>query len=130
MADETVSVAALAEERIRLEREAFEIERTRLESARARAEEELKATRAGHPFLVYASIALLALASFSGGMLLGVSMNEGRHQRQRDARLRDALSQLGGLADLKAPAVSTNAASAIQGVRSVERGGVSVVVVQ
>ena len=36
MAEEAVSVAALADERLRLEREAFEIERNRLEAARLR----------------------------------------------------------------------------------------------
>ena len=97
MAEETVSLTALAEERLKLEREAFELERSRLESARARAEAELKQVKAGHPFLVFASVALLALFSFAGGMLLGISMNEGRHQRQRESRLKEALSQLGGL---------------------------------
>ena len=97
MAEETVSLAALAEERLKLEREAFELERGRLEAARARAETELRQARAGHPFLVFASVTLLALVSFAGGMLLGISVNEGRHQRQREARLKEALSQLGGL---------------------------------
>lgn len=130
MAEETVSVAALAEERLKLEREAFEIERCRLESARARAEEELKAAHAGHPFLVYASIALLALASFSGGMLMGISVNESRHQRQREARLRDAFSQLGGLTDMADAAATTNAASARHGQKIVQGRSVSVVVLQ
>ena len=94
---ETVSIAALSEERLRLEREAFEIERSRLEAARARVEAELKQARAGHPFLVAASVTLLALFSFLGGVLLGSAVNEGRHQRLRDARLRDALSQISGL---------------------------------
>lgn len=130
MAEEAVSVAALAEERLKLEREAFEIERNRLESARARAEAELKAARAGHPFLVYASVALLALASFSGGMLLGVSVNEGRHQRQREARLRDALSQLGGLTDVADAAATTNAVSVRSGQKIMQGRSVSVVVLQ
>ena len=98
MAEEAVSLVALAEERLKLEREAFELERSRLESARARAEAELKQVKAGHPFLVFSSVALLALASFAGGLLLGISVNEGRHQRQREARLKEALSQLSGFA--------------------------------
>ena len=76
MAEETVSIAALADERLKLEREAFELERGRLEAARARAEAELKIARAGHPFLVFASVTLLALFAFAGGMLLGVSLND------------------------------------------------------
>ena len=71
MADEAVSIVALAEERLKLEREAFEIEKRRLEAARLRAEEELKIVRSGHPFLVFASVTLLALFAFAGGMLLG-----------------------------------------------------------
>ena len=87
MAEGDVSIASLAEERLKLEREAFELERTRLEAARARAEAELKLARSGHPLLVFASVALLALVSFAGGILLGNSMSESRHQQQRDARL-------------------------------------------
>ena len=100
MAEEVVSITALSEERLRLEREAFEIERRRLEAARARAEAELKNARAGHPFLVFSSVTLLALFSFLGGVLLGSSVNESRHQQQREARLRDALSQISGLTDV------------------------------
>ena len=91
------ALAALSDERLRLEREAFELERGRLEAARARAEAELKLARSGHPFLVFASVTLLALFAFAGGMLLGISVNEGRHQRQREARLKAALSQLSGI---------------------------------
>lgn len=98
--EEAVSIAALSEERLRLEREAFEIERGRLEAARARAEAELKLARSGHPFLIFSSVTLLALLSFAGGVLLGTSVNENRHQRQREARLRDALSQISGISDV------------------------------
>ena len=100
MGDEPVSIAALSEERLRLEREAFEIERSRLEAARARAESELRQARAGHPFLVFSSVTLLALLSVLGGVLTGMSVSEGRQQRQRDARLREALSQISGLAEV------------------------------
>ena len=48
MAEGDVLIASLAEERLKLEREAFELERTRLEAARARAEAELKLARSGH----------------------------------------------------------------------------------
>lgn len=106
MAEEAVSITALSEERLRLEREAFEIERSRLEAARARAEAELKLARKGHPFLIFTSVMLFALVAFAGGILLGMSMNENRHQRLREARLRDALSQISGLADA---ASTTNA---------------------
>ena len=105
--EEAVSIAALSEERLRLEREAFEIERSRLEAARARAEAELKLARSGHPFLIFSSVTLLALLSFAGGVLLGSSVNENRHQRQREARLRDALSQISGISDVTV----TNAAT-------------------
>ncbi len=128
MADEAVSIVALAEERLKLEREAFEIEKRRLEAARLRAEEELKIVRSGHPFLVFASVTLLALFAFAGGMLLGVSLNEGRHQRQREARLKEALSQLGGMSG---GAAVTNATALPASVLTPEqRRNVSVVVFQ
>ena len=130
MAEGDVSIASLAEERLKLEREAFELERTRLEAARARAEAELKLARSGHPLLVFTSVALLALVSFAGGMLLGNSMCESRHQQQRDARLREALSQLSGFAETSS---STNSPSLAPGVKTRvtgARGDVSVVVIQ
>ena len=124
-------MASLAEERIKLEREAFELERARLESARARAEAELKLARSGHPLLVFASVALLALVSFVGGILLGTSMCENRHQQQREARLREALSQLSGFSSETSS--STNSLRVSPGVKtrvSGARGDVSVVVIQ
>ena len=127
--EEQVSLVALAEERLKLEREAFELERGRLEAARERAEAELKVARSGHPFLIFASVSLLALFAFAGGMLLGISVNEGRHQRQRDARLRDALSQLGG--SISGAATVTNTTALPAGVLTPEqRRNVSVVVFQ
>ena len=130
MAERDVSVAALLEERIKLESEAFELERARLEAARARAEAELKLARSGHPFLVFAAVALLALVAFAGGVLSGISVSENRHQRLRETRLREALSQLSGFAE---PSQSTNAPSALPGVKTRitgARGEVSVVVIQ
>ena len=129
MAEEAVSVAALADERLRLEREAFEIERNRLEAARLRAESELRLLRRGHPFLVFSSVTLLALLSFAGGLLLGVSVNENRHQRQREARLRDALSQISGIADACITNSSALPAASGHGGGSSSRD-VSVVVIQ
>ena len=131
MAEGDVSIASLAEERLKLEREAFELERTRLEAARARAEAELKLARSGHPLLVFASVALLALVSFAGGILLGNSMSESRHQQQRDARLREALSQLSGFAETTSS--YTNSLPLAPGVKTRvtgARGDVSVVVIQ
>ena len=125
-----VSIAALAEERFRLEREAFELEKSRLEAARARAEAELKIARSGHPFLVFASVTLLALVAFAGGILCGMSVSENRHQQQRDARLREALSQLSGFAE---PSPVTNSVALPPGVKTRvtgARGDVSVVVIQ
>lgn len=130
MAERDVSVAALLEERLKLEREAFELERARLEAARARAEAELKLARSGHPFLVFASVTLLALAAFAGGLLSGISVSENRHQRLRETRLREALSQLSGFSE---SAGSTNAPSVQPGVKTRitgARGEVSVVVIQ
>ena len=125
-----VSIAALAEERFRLEREAFELEKARLEAARARAEAELKIARSGHPFLVFASVTLLALVAFAGGILCGMAVSESRHQQQRDARLREALSQLSGFAETSSP---TNPVALPAGVKTRvtgARGDVSVVVIQ
>ena len=130
MPEREVTMASLAEERLKLEREAFDLERARLESARARAEEELRLARSGHPFLVFSSVTLLALVAFAGGMLCGMSVNENRHQRQREARLREALSQLGGF--VEAP-VSTNSAPMVHGVKTRIIGAkddVGVVVIQ
>ena len=92
-----------------------------------RAEAELKQVKAGHPFLVFSSVALLALVSFAGGMLLGISVNEGRHQRQREARLKEALSQLSGFAGTSV----TNATALPANMLTPEqRRNVSVVVFQ
>ncbi len=124
-------MTSLAEERIKLEREAFELERARLESARARAEAELKLARSGHPLLIFVSVVLLALVSFVGGILLGTSMCEKRHQQQREARLREALSQLSGFSSEISS--STNSLRVSPGVKtrvSGARGDVSVVVIQ
>ena len=130
MSDGDVSMAALSEERLKLEREAFELERARLEAARARAEAELKLARSKHPLLVFSSVALLALVAFAGGVLFGMSVSENRYQQQREARLREALSQLSGVAET---ASSTNSPSASSGVKTRitgARGDVSVVVIQ
>ena len=123
-------MASLAEERLKLEREAFELERSRLEAARARAEAELKLARSGHPFLVFASVALLALVAFAGGMLCGMSVTESRQQRQREARLREALSQLSGFAETSSPTNAAALPAAVKTRAAGVRGDVSVVVIQ
>jgi hypothetical protein len=131
MAEADVSLSALAEERFRLEREAFELEKSRLEAARVRGEAELKTARSGHPFLVFSSVAMLALAAFAGGVLTGVSVSESRHRVEREARLREALSQIEGIASN--PQVSTNSAAraVISGKSDGEaRRNVAVVVIQ
>lgn len=131
MAEADVSLSALAEERFRLEREAFELEKSRLEAARVRAEAELKTARSGHPFLVFSSVAMLALAAFAGGVLTGMSVSESRHRIEREARLREALSQIEGIASN--PQVSTNSAAraVISGKSDGEsRRNVAVVVIQ
>ena len=130
MSEGDVTMASLAEERLKLEREAFELERARLESARARAEAELKLARSGHPFLVFASVALLALVAFAGGMLCGMSVTESRQQRQRDARLREALSQLSGFAETSSPTNAAAFPAAVKTRAAGARGDVSVVVIQ
>jgi hypothetical protein len=125
-----VSIVALAEERFKLEREAFELEKSRLEAARLRAEAELKIARSGHPFLVFASVALLALVAFAGGILFGISVSENRHQRQREARLREALSQLSGFAETSSQTNSVVLPAGVKTRMAGARGDVSVVVIQ
>lgn len=95
----------LAEERLRLEREALAVERERLVSARMHAEEEARIAQTRHrPFLAVTAVALLAASCFAGGLLTGISVMEGRQQRQREARLAQALSRL----NLPPDAVTTN----------------------
>ena len=73
------------------------------------------------------AVSLVALASFAGGLLLGISVNEGRHQRQREARLKEALSQLSGFAGTSV----TNATALPASMLTPEqRRNVSVVVFQ
>lgn len=125
-----MSVAELAEERLRLEREALAVERERLASARAHAAAEARlAARSRHPLLAFAAVALLALLCFAGGLLSGIAMMESRQQRQREERLSRALSQLDGLA---ASAGSTAAGTSTNGVSSAggEHKNVAVVVIQ
>lgn len=126
MTGETIHGVSLAEERFKLEREAFELERSRLQAARERAEAELERAKSRHPFLVVSSVVLLALVSFAGGMLYGISSNESRHQKMRDARLKEALAQLGGATD----AVQTNRLTITAGSKPDSARNVSVVVFQ
>jgi multidrug resistance efflux pump len=101
------------------------------EAAVSNAEAELKTARSGHPFLVFSSVAMLALAAFAGGVLTGMSVSESRHRIEREARLREALSQIEGIASN--PQVSTNSAAraVISGKSDGEsRRNVAVVVIQ
>ncbi len=95
----------LAKERLRLEREAIAVERERLAAARANAAAEAKlARRTRRPALVAASLVLLSSLCFTGGLLVGFAIMEGRQQRQREERLARALSRLDSIAG----GVSTN----------------------
>ena len=85
---------------------------------------------AAFPFLVFASVALLALVAFAGGMLCGMSVSENRQQRQRDARLREALSQLSGFAETSSPTNAAAFPAAVKTRAAGARGDVSVVVIQ
>ena len=67
-----MSSADLAEERLRLEREALAVERERLASARAHAAAEARLARGRHPTLLFAAVTLLALLCFAGGLLSGI----------------------------------------------------------
>lgn len=121
----------LAEERMRLEREALQLERERLEAARAHAAAEARlSVRAHHPFLAVASVALLTLLAFAGGLMTGVAVMENRQQRQREERLAKALSQLDGLTG----GVKTNSVALPSNVREKSPDGahrnVAVVVIQ
>ncbi len=104
---EEPSAANLAEERIRLEREALAVERERLASARLHAEAEARlARKTRRPFLTGVAVLLFAALCFAGGLMTGVAVMENRQQRQREARLARALSQLDGWTDF---AATTNA---------------------
>ncbi len=107
------SLALLGEERLKLEREALAIERERLAAARQRAEAEAAMeVKRHHPFLVVSSVVLLALVSFAGGLLAGMTIMETRAQAQREVRLARALSQL----DSFAGGSVTNAAALPKGI--------------
>lgn len=119
----------LAEERLRLERESIAVERERLAAARANAVAEAKLVRrTRRPALVAVSIVLLALLCFTGGILVGFAIMEGRQQRQREERLARALSRLDDIAG----GVSTNSPVGNANGKSdgMAHRGVSVLVIQ
>lgn len=123
----------LAEERLRLEREALAVERERLAAARAHAAAEARLARAPHPAFIGVSVALLALLCFAGGLLVGIAVMENRQQRQREARLARALSQLDGLAAAEAGGTTNAPARSVGGGASPPTDAhrnVSVVVIQ
>ena len=80
----------LEAERLKLERESIAVEKERLAAARIYAEAESKLARARRPFTLFATMALLIVLAFTGGVIWGYSISE----RQRDQRLRETLSQL------------------------------------
>ena len=113
---ETNGAAALAEERLRLEREALAVERERLDAARARAAAEGHMERARrHPLLAATAVVLLSLLCFAGGLIAGLAISESRQQKLREERLARALSQLGDIAEVT---TSTNSAAAKSDARS------------
>ena len=125
-----MSSTELAEERLRLEREALAVERERLASARAHAAAEAKLAHGRHPLLAFVAVGLLALLCFAGGLLSGIAVMESRQQRQREARLARALSQLDGIAEA-ATSSSTNAVpSGGADAAGGEHKNVAVVVIQ
>lgn len=121
---------SLTEERLRLEREALAVERERLAAARAHAEAEARLAKPTPPVLVVASVVLLALLCFAGGLLTGIIVTENRQHRQREERLARALSQIDTIAaesqTTNAPATSAGGAGQPAG----EHRNVSVVVIQ
>jgi len=115
---------SLEEERLRLERESLAVERERLAAARAHADAEAQIAKSRRAVPLAASVTLLVLLSFAGGVFTGFAIMENRQQRQREARLAQALSQLGPFA---VDAVTNETGS----VRSPNvRRDVSVVVIQ
>ena len=114
----------LEEERLRLERESLAVERERLAAARAHADAEAQMAKSRRAVPLAASVTLLALLSFAGGVFTGFAIMEGRQQRQREARLAQALSQLG-------PFAVNAGTNDVDSARSLNvRRDVSVVVIQ
>ena len=113
---------SLAEERLRLEREALAVERERLAAARAHADAEAQIARTRRTMPIAATITLLVMLSFAGGVFTGFAIMESRQNAQREARLAQALSQLGPLA-VPTQETGTNGVGAV-------RRDVSVVVIQ
>lgn len=115
---------SLEEERLRLEREALAVERERLAAARAHADAEAQMAKSRRTVPLAVSVTLFALLSFAGGVFTGFAVMENRQQRQREARLAQALSKLGPFA-VNTQTNGVDAARAISGKRDV-----SVVVIQ
>jgi len=89
---------SLEEERLRLEREALAVERERLAAARAHADAEANLAKSRRAMPLAVSVTLLTLLAFAGGVFTGFAIMEARQERQREARLAQALSQLGPFA--------------------------------
>ncbi len=112
---------SLGEERLRLEREALAVERERLAAARAHAEAEAQIAKSRRTIPLAVTVVLLTLLSFAGGVFTGFALMETRQQRQREARLAQALSKLG-------PFAATNTTGSVNGPSAMR--DVSVVVIQ
>ena len=84
------ALTALAEERLKLERESLAVERERLAAARVYAQAEAKLARARKPASFFFASALMVVLAFLGGVMAGFFLSE----HQRDVRRRDTLSQL------------------------------------
>ena len=95
MNEDSTDLAALREERLRLEREAFELEKRRFEEMKAR--ESAVPRIEGSRRAAFVPAALCAAIAFLVGVLAGAGYTEYRTQRAKSARLREALSQLQGV---------------------------------
>ena len=129
--DQETTESALEMERLRLERERLELERERLAAAHARAEKEERLSKPHRSVSLVVPVVLLAALSFAGGMIAGSSIAEARQQRQREARLNQALSKIGAMTDVSVvESFSTNSVPALPLKTSSAHQNVSVMVIQ
>jgi len=116
--DSELTSMRLAEERLRLEREALAVERERLAAARVHAEAEARlAAKARHPFLVYASVTLLALFAFLAGLLTGAAHERAERDKAFDQAFARALPRMVD-AEPEAESSATNGVAEAGGVQA------------